>query len=125
MTKYAKDLVKQYDKNGDNMLQKDEQKDLRSPAADADLNHDGVITIDELVAHLSDHAKTSLTASSASGSGDSGSHHHDGDDRSKGDPDTGKRVLTGSAGGKDGDKRRSYRFISADERLPSGLPDWF
>src|SRR4051812_11268804 len=143
MTEYAKSLVKQHDKNGDNMLQAEEQKDLRGRAAESDLNHDGVITIDELVAHLSTStpatgASTTSTASTSSSSstsgGDAGGHHHrDGDDKGRGDKadsDASKRVLTGSAGGmaagtKEGDKRHSYRFTRADERLPSGLPGWF
>jgi hypothetical protein len=134
---YAKSLVKQYDKNGDKMLQPDEQKELRGRAAESDLDHDGVITIDELVANLSSKtpatpsatASTSVATSSSSG-GDSGHHHHDGDDKSKSDSDASKRVLYGSAGGaaagtKDGDKRHSYRFTSADDKLPTGLPSWF
>lgn len=140
MSEYAKSLVKQYDKNGDNMLQPEEQKELRGRTAESDLNHDGVITIDELVAHLSSNTPataaatptTTSTASTSSGtSGDSGGHHHhDGDDKGKGDADLAKRVLTGTAGSlatatKEGDKRRSYRFTPADERLPSGLPSWF
>ncbi len=38
-----------------------------------------------------------------------------------------KRVLTGTAGGtsKDADKRRSYRFSKAIDKLPTGLPSWF
>ena len=38
-----------------------------------------------------------------------------------------KRVLTGTAGGtgKDADKRHSYRFSKASDKLPTGLPSWF
>ena len=41
-----------------------------------------------------------------------------------------KRVFTGTAGGvaadsKEGDKRHSYRFRTAADRLPAGLPGWF
>jgi Ca2+-binding EF-hand superfamily protein len=138
MTEYAKSLVKQYDKNGDNMLQPEEQKELRGRAAESDLNHDGVITIDELVAHLSSNtpatasttASSSVTASTSSSGSDSGHHHHDGDDRGKSEADASKRVLTGTAGGlaaatKEGDKRHSYRFSTAADKLPSGLPSWF
>jgi EF hand len=138
MTEYAKSLVKQYDKNGDNMLQPEEQKELRGRAADSDLNHDGVITIDELVAHLSSNAPgasstaatSGATSSTSSGSDAGGRHHHEGDDRAKSDSDAAKRVLTGTAGGpaagsKEGDKRHSYRFTPATEKLPSGLPSWF
>jgi hypothetical protein len=139
MSDYAKSLVKQYDKNGDNMLQPEEQKELRGRAAESDLDHDGVITIDELVTHLSTKtpataaANSTSTSSSSSASAGSGSHHHhdhDGDDKGKGDADLAKRVLMGNAGGlaagtKEGDKRHSYRFTPAKERLPSGLPSWF
>jgi Ca2+-binding EF-hand superfamily protein len=138
MTEYAKSLVKQYDKNGDNMLQPEEQKELKGRARDSDLNHDGVITIDELVANLSSPAPatsgSSSTAASGSGSsssgGDSGGHHHDGDDKAKGDTSASKRVLYGTAGGaaagsKDGDKRRSYRFTAASDHTATQLPDRF
>ena len=67
MTEYAKSLVKQYDKNGDNMLQPEEQKELRGRAAESDLNHDGVITIDELVAHLSSNAPATPSTTAAHG----------------------------------------------------------
>jgi Ca2+-binding EF-hand superfamily protein len=140
MSEYAKSLVKQYDKNGDNMLQPEEQKELRGRAAESDLNRDGVITIDELVAHLSTNTPATAaatgstsTSSTSSASTGSGSHHHrdhDGDDKGKGDAELAKRVLTGTAGGlaagtKEGDKRLSYRFTPAKERLPSGLQSWF
>lgn len=125
---YAKGLVKQYDKNGDNMLQADEQKELRGRAAEADDNKDGTITIDELVSHLSSGGSSTPSPSSSSSS-DSGRHHEG--DKSKGDSDKSKRVLFGSVGGpasaaKEGDKqRRTYRFTPAAQKLPTGLPDWF
>jgi hypothetical protein len=125
MKEYAVKLVKQYDKNNDNMLQPEERKELRGPAADSDLNHDGTITIDELVAHLSNPSATTATttATAASGSGSStnststssgssgdrdrggyGYRRRDGDsgsDRGKSDADKALagRVFTGTAGG--------------------------
>lgn len=146
MTDYAKQLVKQFDKNGDNMLQPDERKELRSPASESDLNKDGVITIDELVAHLSSNsaaqaaapapattisaATSSSTNNPNSSSTNSSSSNRSGGDASKLSGEASKRVFFGSAGGmaataKDGDKRHSYRFTSATDRLPSGLPSWF
>ena len=132
---YAKSLVKQYDKNGDNMLQADEQKELRGKPAESDLNKDGTITIDELVANLS--AKSPAPASSApasasssSGGGDSAGKSGGSGGEGAGGLDGSKRVFTGSAGGsalasKDAEKRRTYRFTPAKERLPSGLPEFF
>lgn len=141
MTDYAKSLVKQYDKNGDNMLQPEERKELRGRAAEADLNKDGVITIDELVAHLSSNSSTpatgtatsSATAASSTGTGSSSGSSpssRGGSNAGKLGGEASKRVFVGSAGGlaantKEGDKRHSYRFTPATERLPSGLPSWF
>lgn len=147
MTDYAKQLVKQYDKNGDNMLQPDERKELRGRAAESDLNKDGVITIDELVAHLSSNSPSpasgstpatspstannrSASSSSSSSAPSSSSAGHSGNDSSKLSGEASKRVVYGSTGGaaagtKEGDKRRTYRFTTATERLPSGLPSWF
>jgi Ca2+-binding EF-hand superfamily protein len=140
MTDYAKSLVKKYDKNGDGMLQADEQKDLHGPAAGGDLNHDGVITVEELVTHLSSPLPASGPSSaSATSSGTSSSdgghwsrHRHDSDassgdtPKSEADKAMAGRVLTGTAGGmasttKEGDKRHSYRFTTASDRKP-GLP---
>ena len=56
MESYAKSLVKQYDKNGNMMLEGDERSGLKGKAAAADLNKDGVTTVDELVAGLSTNA---------------------------------------------------------------------
>ena len=135
---YATSLVKQYDKNGNMMLDGDEVKQLHGRAAESDLNKDGTITIDELVAHLSTPASTasspststtsSASSSSGSSSGDSsGRHSHNGDGKGA---DPTQRVFLGSAGGlasttKEGDKRHSYRFSTAEDRLPKGVPDWF
>jgi len=140
MTDYAKSLVKKYDKNGDGMLQADEQKDLHGPAAGADLNHDGVITVEELVTHLTSPSPASgpsaaIATSSGTSSSDGGHwsrHRHDSDstsgDNSKSDADKAMagRVFTGTAGGmasttKAGDKRHSYRFTTPSDRKP-GLP---
>jgi hypothetical protein len=46
------------------------------------------------------------------------------------DAEIAKRVLYGTAGGpttagKESDKRRSYRFSRATDKLPTGLPSWF
>jgi Ca2+-binding EF-hand superfamily protein len=152
MKEYAVKLVKQYDKNNDNMLQPEERKELRGHAADSDLNHDGTITIDELVAHLSNPSPTTATAASgtdspangtsnssgSSGDRDRGGYGYrrrDGDsgsDRGKSDADKALagRVFTGTAGGsaastKEGDKRRTYRFTRPADRLPATLPSWF
>jgi hypothetical protein len=111
------------------ILQPDEQGFLGSSAAGEDLNHDGMITIDELVMHKSaGTAAVSTPASSgASTASTSSASGRNSDTRSKTDDPLTKRVLTGSAGGtgKDANKRHSYRFSRASDKLPTGLPSWF
>lgn len=133
------------------ILEPDEQGFLGSEAAKEDLNHDGKITIDELVmyrsggAALANPAASSATPSSASSSTSSsdnrerfGRHdRHNGDSTTSSssagtslNADVSKRVLTGSVSGgstsgKDADKRHTYRFSKASDHLPSGLPSWF
>jgi hypothetical protein len=147
LRKWATALVTKNDKNGNMILEPEEQAALGSSAAAEDLNHDGKITIDEIIMHHSPGA-VAVNAPVASGSstttagGDSGrsgerDREHSrgggfghragdpaGDSRSKVD-DAAKRVLTGAAGGSKDDKRHSYRFSKATDKLPTGLPSWF
>lgn len=119
---YAVSLVDKYDKNGDKMLQASERTEMRGKPAQADLNHDDVITVDELVTHLSPkpagstatRSRPTTTASSASRGGDS-----EPTQRVYG------RSSTTKKSDKSDDKRKSYRFTSPAERLPAGLPSWF
>jgi hypothetical protein len=131
------------------ILEPDEQGFLGSSAAGEDLNHDGKITIDEIVMHHSGGAAAAstptttatLTPSAGSDPGHSGEREHfsrfgrrdgdsGGDSHMKADDPLAKRVLTGTAGGsgpttKEGDKRHSYRFSRGTDKLPTGLPSWF
>jgi hypothetical protein len=117
------------------ILQPEEQGALGSSAASNDLNHDGMITIDEIVLrHSPGAAVASPPASGGTSIGTSSSDpgrsrygRRDGDNadsRSKTDEAMAKRVLTGSTG-KAGDKRHSYRFSRPTDKLPTGLPSWF
>src|SRR6185369_258159 len=86
---WATKLVKEHDKNGNMILEPDEQGFLGSTAASEDLNHDGKITIDEIVMHHSgvtaaatapsstSSASTSSTSSSSRESGRSSEREHD------------------------------------------------
>ena len=154
MSEYAKSLIKQHDKNGDSMLQTDEQRELRGKPATADLNKDGTITREELVAHLSGAAasttapapsstETSTKSAKSESSGEDRPRNDDSDrgrgsrgdaeersDKSVESKNGKKRVYTASALGGGTSKsekapRRSFRFTPPVERLPSGLPDWF
>jgi EF hand domain-containing protein len=126
---YARDLVKKYDKNGNMMLEEEERGDLTGPAARADLNDDKVITVEEIAGSLSNRG------SSERGGRDRRSNR----ERSEGDSDrtagkteatAKKRVYTSVTAGssdkdKEADKRKSYRFTPATERLTGNLPSWF
>ena len=132
---WATEIVRKNDKNSDMILQSNEMASLGSSAA-ADLNRDGNITIDELVMHHTPVAAKGTTPSSptpaTSTSADPARRDtsSSGDSRAKLDADMSKRVLYGSAGGpapagKEANKRRSYRFTRATDKLPTGLPSWF
>jgi Ca2+-binding EF-hand superfamily protein len=148
MTDYAKGLVTQYDKNGNNWLDGDERSQLRGRAAGADANNDGAITVDELVAALSSPTATTTSSSSSSAPAASARDSEDRSDdrgRDRGDRGRGsqrsssstessggklKRVYTGSvsvgkSNGDENNQRRTYRFTPAGEKLPTGLPSWF
>ena len=71
-TDFARQLVKKNDKNGNMMLEADEQSGLRGKEAQADANGDKVITVEEIVAKLADKGGSDRPASSAAGRGTSG-----------------------------------------------------
>jgi Ca2+-binding EF-hand superfamily protein len=114
------------------MLEGDERSQLRGPAAAADLNNDNVITVEELVARLSNRESTNRESSERVPR-DRGDRDKDAvsDRGSSTSSTTNKtRVFTGSAGGsgsgkEKADKRRSYRFTPPTERLGTDLPSWF
>jgi len=125
---FAKTFIREHDKDKNGWLNGDELKDLRGKPADADLNKDGILTVEELTARLSSDTPTTAPTSSTSSGSKSDSDRHD--DRKKGDADLSKRVLYGtvygaSTSGKESDKRHTYRFSKAADHLPSGLPGWF
>jgi EF hand len=129
LKKWATALVAKNDKNGNMILEPDEQGGLGSSAAGDDLNRDGKITIDEIVMHRS--GGTIAAGSPAIGGPSTASNNsapaQSSGSRPKIDEAMAKRVLTGTAGGtgKDADKRHSYRFSRATDKLPTGLPSWF
>jgi hypothetical protein len=131
MDNYVKGLVRQYYKNGDMILQPDEQKSLSGKAAKADVNSDGNIDVDELIATLSGNAPAT-GAATGSGSGDPHGENANQDEKGRGGkgPGAKTRVYTSLAAGANtegaSDKRRTYRFTPAADRLPTtGLPSWF
>lgn len=104
MRKYAEALLRQYDKNKNNVLEKDEWSQMKSTWRDSDANGDGVITLDELAAKMGSFSRSRSTPSSSS---------------------SGNSAVAASGGNSNPALKKSYRFLSPHERLPGGLPDWF
>lgn len=67
LRRFAESLVRQYDRNRDGRLEREEWQEMRSEHHAADTNGDGLITVDELAAHLQ---RTATSSSYASRSGD-------------------------------------------------------
>jgi Ca2+-binding EF-hand superfamily protein len=96
---YAESLMKQYDKNKDGKLDKDELSQMPTRWRDADRNGDGIVTLDEMTAKIMQY----------SGRGSSGS----------------SKTADSSTAATDQPRRKSYKFSSPQDRLPAGLPSWF
>ena len=109
--------MRQYDKNKNGTLEKDEWMLMRGSWRDADTNGDGIITLDELTAKLGNFSQTRQSVSS--GSSSSGSSSVSSSDNSSGNSGSAASTASNSAA------KKSYRFLSPQERLPKGLPDWF
>ena len=87
--RYAQSLLRQYDKNRNGKLEKDEWSNMRGSPEKSDRNKDGVITSEELTDRLMNYSRGR------------------------------------AGGGRSNSSKESYRALSAIERLPDGLPDWF
>lgn len=140
MRSYARSLIAQHDKDGDKMLKGKELEGLRGPAAQADLDKDGVITSDELVMKLSGGASAAPASAPSAPSTTGGStggndpppasdppaaaEKSDRPSRSDRGPRSASSAATGSRTLTNGE-RKSYRFKTPKERAPSGLPSFF
>jgi hypothetical protein len=99
----AESVLRQYDKNKNGVLERDEIAQAPSWIRDADQNRDGTVTRDELIAKLAEYGRNRGEWSPDGRSGRAGSN-------SSANPAS---------------TRKSYRFLTAAERRPSGLPEWF
>lgn len=114
--RYAEGLLKQYDKNGSGVLERDEWSTMRGDYEKADTNGDKILTVDELAARLASYGSREDSSSGrGSGSGYSGGG---GDSRRGGYRSREERTS-------DSGEKKSYRFLTPLERLPKGLPSWF
>jgi Ca2+-binding EF-hand superfamily protein len=109
---YAEGLLRQYDRNKDGKLERDEFSTMKSDHQQADVNKDGIITVEELSAKLQNYASGS-SGGSSSGGGQEGEKRFGYGQRGGGDNRTAAPAKT------------SFRFTTPSERLPKGMPDWF
>jgi Ca2+-binding EF-hand superfamily protein len=98
----AQKMIKNNDANNDGKLQADEMDGMFFKPKDA--NGDGDVSLDELTAQL---AKTS-------GGKTADAKKEAGGGRDRGSSDSG-----------DDSSSKSFRFLTAKERLPKDIPDWF
>jgi len=98
--RYAESLLKQYDRNKNGVLERDEWKNMRGDPAKSDANGDGVITVDELQKRLSNYTRRRSSWSSSSSS--------------SGTAESSTRYTNSGSGG-----------LVRERRPPEGLPGWF
>ena len=102
---YAQSLMKQFDKNKNGVLDKEEWSKMRGNPGESDVNKDGKLTVDELTARLSSYSRRS----SSRGGWFSRS-------RSRESSSSSTRRKSG------GDQKQSYRFLTPTERLSESMP---
>src|SRR5688572_19213259 len=131
-TEFAQQLVKDRDKNGNMILEGEELEGLRGREARADANGDKAITVEEIVAALSDRSGSANRPSSGARGNRGSENSRTASDKSAAADGTTSRVYLGLAAvmsalsddkaKNEASKRRTYRFTPVEERLPSGLP---
>ena len=104
---FAKSMMKRYDTDKSSVLEKHEWGQIRGDPNEIDLDHNGKITEDEMVQRLMNYSKS-----------------RGGGDRS-GSSENGRSSKPRSSGSDNADRPRSYRFTTAMDSLPEGLPPWF
>ncbi len=129
--RYAEGLIKQYDKNKNGVLDRDEWDRLRDRYGKADTNRDGALTLSEVTVHISNYSKSRSSSSSSSSSSSRSSYYRSSsskDDKDK-DSSSSRSRWSWRRSSDDKDKKdddpKTYRFKSPVERLPKGLPSWW
>jgi hypothetical protein len=136
--RYAERLLRQYDRNGDGVLQAEEWSKIRGNPAAIDANRDRLITVDELTRYIAAYGqqrRVNLASPGAGGTTEAatvGSAPPTGDKDHDAEPSgvapEGKGAL--SAAGPDSEREASRKprdatFYVRSSRLPAGLPEWF
>jgi Ca2+-binding EF-hand superfamily protein len=131
---YAAALLRKYDKNHNGQLDREEWSELSGDWKSADLNGDGIITLDELTAWLMNRSRSRSQSSSSTSSSSSTATTTSSSAATTSSTAapavtataaSGTATTPATAGGPTNVLRRSYHFLTPSERLPSGLPEWF
>jgi Ca2+-binding EF-hand superfamily protein len=134
---YATSMMKRYDKNGDGVLDKTEWSQMSGDPEKYDRNHDGKITLDELVDSLknwnrptddSSAAKPAAVATSSRPAASSSAPAGDAQAAAagaQGGRNGGPGNRRDGANGRNSLASGGKHYLSPKERLPEGLPDWF
>ena len=102
--------MKQYDKNGNGQLEKEEWMEMKPEYRAADKNGDGIITLDELTAFLAaDSGSGPRQSSSAAVASNAGANN----------AGANNAAAPGNAG------KSKFRSPTPTERLPKDIPSWF
>ena len=117
--RYAASLLRRYDANRSGVLEKDEWGRLRGDPKEYDRNRDGVLNVDEIASKLRGYTSSSKSSSKSKTTAKTTNSNR----RER--TDWRSRRSTEKKESKEEDSRPSYRFLTAHERLPSGLDDWF
>lgn len=111
MAQFAEGIFQRYDSNKSGVFEKDEWKNFRTDPTPYDTNKDGKITRDELIKGM-----TQRFGGGRSSGGDNGQQN-------------GRTSWNGGskgpAGGGTGESPNTYRFKTAHDLLPEGIPQWF
>jgi Ca2+-binding EF-hand superfamily protein len=106
--KTASQILGLYDSNKNGTIDKDEMGRVNAAYLKADADSSGTISKEEMTKYA---LSIIPGGSSSSSSGSGGSRSSSKSGSSRGSSSTGER--------------KTYRFRTAEERLPDGLPDWF
>ncbi|MBI3836465.1 MAG: hypothetical protein HY288_00850 [Planctomycetia bacterium] len=126
LLRYAQYIVRQYDTNKTGQLESDEWRSMRGQPELADLNHDGVITVEEFAQYCANYgAGRAIRLSTLPG--DVATHDRSQDSSPRGDdPRSSDANGTGNSEpsqlSEKPDRRRDTKYFAS---LPSGVPQWF
>jgi Ca2+-binding EF-hand superfamily protein len=126
--RYAERLFRRYDANGDGKLQREEWSKMHGNPEAADLNADGVITMEELTNWIAAFGRNRRLGAAGDWLGESPRERPDSQaaDASGAGKEKDREAEKGGSPSETGpSQRRSTTFYVPKTRMPAGLPQWF